>query len=421
LREIDLTRQGFTGDISGLAVLADLNTLLLEYTRVAGDIATLTVLLNLNSLNLARTFVTGDIATLAVLLNLTSLHLHETSVVGQPESLSGLSNLHELQLGMTNVAGPVAALRALPGLGSGWGRDAVFGDAVYRGSCCCQAISTDGGLTHTPHDDCPPEFTRLLYFDMTPCAAYAAGCAEVGLALKHNATEIAGQDQCACCVGSEIVRSASSGICNHCAAMGEHLVEDPISKEMLCFRCPIPERCVDGACVGEGILEREPGCANCREGYFAVGLSCHKCPSAGSEYTQFVLAVGAVFGICVVLWKVSEADMDGLTAVDESEDLKSVSTAATSSLARVSNSAIVCSIVLPSLLQITITFTLPSFPVPDVLRTLGEWMSSVVAFDLGVLGTPECAEVVNGAGGPLTLKLKFFLTVRALQSCLLVG
>ena len=51
------------------------------------------------------------------------------------------------------------------------------------------------------------------YTEMTPCSAYAASCAEAGLALQPNANEIAGRDQCACCVDSEIVRSTSTGMC----------------------------------------------------------------------------------------------------------------------------------------------------------------------------------------------------------------
>ena len=88
-----------------------------------------------------------------------------------------------------------------------------------------------------------------------------------------------------------------------------------------------------------------------------------------------------------------------------------MSRAAASSLARISNSAIICSIALPSLFQITITFTLPSIPVPDILRTLGTWAASVFSFDLGVVGSPECSFDVDAQG---TFIAKFFLTVRAL-------
>jgi hypothetical protein len=373
--------------------------------NAAGDLQLFAQLGALCDLDLnGQESITGDIAALAVLQHLRSFSCWNSAVFGEPASLSGLSNLDHLGLGNTNVAGPVGSLRALPGLGSDWGHEAVYGTAD-GGGCCCAAISTDGGLTHSLDENCSPpegqEYSRLYYRGMTPCSAYAASCAEAGLALQPNAAEIAGRDQCACCVGSGIVRSASNGLCSHCATTGEQLSGGQ------CVRCPQPERCAEGVCVGnsEGV-----GCTGCLQGYFAAGSTCHECPGAGSEYIQFGLAVGAMVGICAVLWKVSEADIDGLTAADETEDLKTVSHAAASSLARISNSAIICSIALPSLFQITITFTLPSIPVPDVLRTLGTWAASVFSFDLGVVGSPECSLEVDAKDMFIA---KFFLTVCA--------
>ena len=392
------------GNLQQFAQLAALRGLdLKDCQYITGDIAVLAVLPNLESINLVSTAVTGDIAALAGLLNLNNLQLRDTAVFGEPESLSGLVNLQELQLGGTNVGGPVGALRALRGLGSGWGRAAEFGEngAPGTGSCCCHSEDGLAPDCDSSEWDGGQELVLYYYIDMTPCSAYADSCEEAGLALRPNATWVAGHDQCACCVGSEIVRSNSTGLCSHCAATGEHFFGGQ------CVRCPQPERCVESVCVGNSA---GVGCSACAPGYFAAGLACHECPGAGSEFIQFGLAVGAAVGICVVLWKVSEADIEGLTAADESEDLKNVSRAAASSLACISNSAIICSIALPSLFQITITFTLPSFPMPEVLRTLGTWAASVFSFDLGVVGSPECSMEVDAE---LMFKAKFALTVRA--------
>ena len=132
----------------------------------------------------------------------------------------------------------------------------------------------------------------------------------------------------------------------------------------------------------------------------------------------------ALVGIGLVLkliWKVSAVQLvdDSVSASDRdaAEAAKDETTAAASvasSVARISNTAIVSSIAFPAIFQISITFEMP-FGFPPVLVQFAEWVTSIVSLDLGQVGSPECAV----SGDPeLALLLKFLATVRTLRHTL---
>ena len=113
---------------------------------------------------------------------------------------------------------------------------------------------------------------------------------------------------------------------------------------------------------------------------------------------------------------------DGSTSAsdrDAAEAAKDETTAAASvasSVARISNTAIVSSIAFPAIFQISITFEMP-FGFPPVLVQFAEWVTSIVSLDLGQVGSPECAvsSAQASMGDPeLALLWKFVATVRTL-------
>ena len=100
-----------------------------------------------------------------------------------------------------------------------------------------------------------------------------------------------------------------------------------------------------------------------------------------------------------------------MAIADDADSYADLAQEITPSLARISNGAIVYSIVLPSLFQITISFTLPSFPMPEILREVGMWLAFMISFDFGSVGASECS--LNGsidANQGNIVWLKFFGT-----------
>ena len=75
------------------------------------------------------------------------------------------------------VSGSVKDLREIEGLGSEWG----------------PAAEADS---------------------FTPCTSYAASCQASGLSLVPGAKDLAGRDECGCCVGSTMVRDERTGMCD---------------------------------------------------------------------------------------------------------------------------------------------------------------------------------------------------------------
>ena len=132
------------------------------------------------------------------------------------------------------------------------------------------------------------------------------------------------------------------------------------------------------------------------------------------------VAIAALVGIGLVLkliWKVSAVQLsEGSTtasdrdAAEAAKDETTVAASVASSVARISNTAIVSSIAFPAIFQISITFEMP-FGFPPVLVQFAEWVTAIVSLDLGQVGSPECAL----SGDPeRALLLKFLATVRTL-------
>ena len=111
---------------------------------------------------------------------------------------------------------------------------------------------------------------------------------------------------------------------------------------------------------------------------------------------------------------------DGSTSAsdrDAAEAAKDETTAAASvasSVARISNTAIVSSIAFPAIFEISITFEMP-FGFPPVLVQFAEWVTSIVSLDLGQVGSPECG---LSDAPEKALLWKFFATVRTLDCTL---
>lgn len=350
---VEADGESLLGDLDVFARLLELRVLDLgasdrgssgDSGSIRGDIMALTVLLHLEKLDLRQSpAVTGDIAAIAGLPRLMQLSLTGTSVFGDIASLNAQTNLRSLHLRGTNIFGSISALPSM------------VGDVQV-------ALCSDYNM-----------------------------CAASGLTLRPFAAQEAGQDQCACCVESPIVRSNLTGVCTSCAATGEHFYKNQ------CVKCPQPQRCVEGVCVGNSVGK---ACAVCMVGYFGTGSTCKECSSTSAQYVQFVVVIVAMLGICMVLWKLSEADVDAINVVDAVNDLEdvvgeAVDTAAdlkdvTSSFARISNNAIICSIALPNLFQIAFVFSLPSLSLPPLVHDFGDWVASLIAFDLASAGSPEC-------------------------------
>ena len=110
------------------------------------------------------------------------------------------------------------------------------------------------------------------------------------------------------------------------------------------------------------------------------------------------------------------SDGSGKTGRDvaDAEDAKGAVATTADSIARISNTAIVSSIALPAIFQISITFEMP-FGFPSVLVQFAEWVTAIVSLDLGQVGSPECAVSGDADAAILALFYKFVATVRTLR------
>ena len=179
----------------------------LQFGGVGGDVRFFAQLEELRALNLSENpSVRGDVGALGGLVHLNFLGLYGTSVHGEPGSLRALTRLGEdwmapegtstcvptgpgfkecqqdavrgvLFLAGSYVSGSVKDLREIEGLGSEWG----------------PAAEADS---------------------FTPCTSYAASCQASGLSLVPGAKDLAGRDECGCCVGSTMVRDERTGMCD---------------------------------------------------------------------------------------------------------------------------------------------------------------------------------------------------------------
>lgn len=92
---------------------------------------------------------------------------------------------------------------------------------------------------------------------------------------------------------------------------------------------------------------------------------------------------GCVAVILWVLWRISRAE--GSDMIDQAVDVQD----AVNHTVALRDSAIVAGVVLPNMVQISLTFTLP-FGWPDIVVELAQAIASIVSFDFGWLASPEC-------------------------------
>jgi len=168
----------------------------------------------------------------------------------------------------------------------------------------------------------------------------------------------------------------------------------------------------------------------CSDGFFNMGKRCLECPEGSSQAVQLVLVLLGGAAVMVALWKVSEADAgedseegDTILEVENTqEDFEMLqgdvigtaksAVASTKGLVAalppgLSNIAIVSSIAIGNIFNISFLYTLPGIPFPETLQDFGSWLSSAFAFDLGSAGSPECAVAVESEE---LFVIKFFLT-----------
>jgi hypothetical protein len=340
----------FGGDLELLAPLTALESLELSgQIYVTGNIAILATLHEIKRLNFDEVPVAGDIAVLSGLTHLQMLILTESNVFGDPSALSGLPQLFELDVQDTMIAGRVDNLAAWP--------------------------------------------------RFTPCSEYASSCLRAGLAVQPGADHIAGMDQCACCVGSPIVRSNSTGLCSHCAAMGEHFNDGK------CITCPSVERCHAGVCTIQS-KSQGVGCARCVDGYFDMGEYCDECPT--QIIFRYVMVLVGFILVLAIVWTISDASADQFQGhAEDGHDVAALTREANQTVMRISNNATVCSIALPNLFHISIVFSIPQFPLPNMLKDIMKWVAASISLDFGSVGSTECS-VAKGNGSAITSGLAFF-------------
>lgn len=160
----------------------------------------------------------GNLDELAPLTELRVLSLKPSSTItGSLDSLSGMTHLRHLDLHGTAVHGPLSALFGLVQLGESWiapdglpyDQGALFlADTHVYGAAgplrrALPALSEWGPASDS--------------FDYTPCSRIGHPglntCSGLGLSMVTDASEYAGVDECACCVGSSKHRDSATGAC----------------------------------------------------------------------------------------------------------------------------------------------------------------------------------------------------------------
>ena len=221
-----------------------------------------------------------------------------------------------------------------------------------------------------------------------------------------------------------------------CNDEGDQYWSDETSS--MCIECSPRSRCAEGVCLGNS---KGRGCVECSDGFFNMGKRCLECPEGSSQAVQLVLVLLGGAAVMFALWKVSEADAGedseegegNLEVENVQEDFEMLdgdiigtaksAVASTKSLVAalppgLSNTAIVSSIAIGNIFNISFLYTLPGIPFPEALQDFGTWLSSTFAFDLGSAGSPECATAVDPED---LFVIKFFLTnVAFIIMCLLL-
>jgi hypothetical protein len=159
-------------------------------------------------------------------------------------------------------------------------------------------------------------------------------------------------------------------------------------------------------------------------------------PVAIAAAVGFLLAVKGVWIVSEVKFDDDKADEMARGDAEDVKDVVSTAAGVTQSVARISSTAIIGSITFPAIFQISLTFEMPFgyvranqyllssgtaivtlnlgclcvYRFPPVLIQFAEWVTAIVSFDVGQIGSPECALPDDPEQ---TLLVKFLLTVRA--------
>jgi hypothetical protein len=223
-----------------------------------------------------------------------------------------------------------------------------------------------------------------------------SGCIDCGADAYADA---AGSATCTPCPAGTSSAADSGTSCGTCiATVGEQLwIDNATATAGVCTVCPKPSRCANSVCVGNS---KGRGCTDCDAGYFSGGAKCYKCPEGGAQTIQSIVAVVATLAIVSWIWKLAEAriaesgeDSDAEDSVmDKVKEVKEavsdkkgkveLATKATTAVATLSNTAVVSSIALPTLVQISFTISLPAFPFPDILKEFAVWIAAAFSFDM---------------------------------------
>ena len=113
---MDIAHTQISGDISALAEMKSMSSLLMSNTQVSGDISALAGLTALKTLSMSSTQVSGNISALAGLTALSSLTLPYTQIFGDISVLTGMKALSSLSMIDTQVSGDISALATLTAL-----------------------------------------------------------------------------------------------------------------------------------------------------------------------------------------------------------------------------------------------------------------------------------------------------------------
>lgn len=117
LKTLNGISQGVGGDISSIASLTQLQSVLLWGIELSGDLESIAGMTSLNELNLSgANKVTGDLSSISGLTNLTRLQLGYSMISGDIADIAHLSSLIHIEMNKTNVHGDISALGGMPEL-----------------------------------------------------------------------------------------------------------------------------------------------------------------------------------------------------------------------------------------------------------------------------------------------------------------
>eukprot|EP01047_Picozoa_sp_COSAG01_P047935 COSAG01_NODE_4625_length_4865_cov_7.434326_2_plen_587_part_00 len=224
-------------------------------------------------------------------------------------------------------------------------------------------------------------------------ARYASQCVYPRNCTTENAAQYPLEDDqlvCGVCgAGAKGTANKRGERACRCSNDGEQYTSDG------CIVCPHAHHCAGAQQCSEIKLHNESGpngayiqytscvgtcatgyagfaCAECATGFFQIGTRCLECPEDTSKIILQVVTAVIILTICAMIWQMSAMHNDEHdTAQEDNTKTEAETTAevvtttreAAHTLGKISDAAIVSSIVLPNLFQISITLTLPfGFP-----------------------------------------------------------